>query len=147
MALMQSNLFVSNFVTESIVAYMFLEEEHFPDVTEALQLLPRCHLSLHHNDKESCYRGWCCRASTSDVARNHLHHPQSFSQVPINKQQLGELQGECLWWGSNPRQQSITLPLEQPVHNLEPGICSLIWKNCLYTCNMLLICLILHLTL
>ena len=25
-----------------------------------------------------------------------------FFQVPINKQQLGELQGDCRWWGSNP---------------------------------------------
>ena len=30
----------------------FFEEEHLPDVTEAFQLLPRQHLSLHHNAKD-----------------------------------------------------------------------------------------------
>ena len=55
--------------------------EHPPDATEAFQLLPRPHLSLHHNGKDRC-----CRANTSDVVinhTNHLHHPQVLSQVPI----------------------------------------------------------------
>ena len=69
--------------------------EHPPDVTEALQLLPRRHLTLHHNSKDSL--GYC-RPNTNDVVINHINHVRH-PQVPINKQKLGRLQGECRWRG------------------------------------------------
>ena len=100
------------------ICFFFFWGEHSPDATEAFQLLPRRHRSLHHNGKDSRYRDWCCRANTSDVVINHtnyLHHPQVLSQVPITKQQIGRLQGKCRWWGSNPRpsqRQPSTLPLD-----------------------------------
>ena len=60
--------------------------------------IPRCLKSFYRVD---------IRPYTSGVVRNHyqplhLHHPR-FPQVPINKQQLGGMQGEWPWWGSNPQ--------------------------------------------
>ena len=35
-----------------LILYFFFLGEHPPDATEAFQLLPRRHLSLHHNGKD-----------------------------------------------------------------------------------------------
>ena len=62
--------------------------------TKAFQLLPRRHLSLHHNGKGSLATETGA-VNTSDVVinhTNHLHHSQVLPLVSINKQQLGRLQ-------------------------------------------------------
>ena len=51
---------------------LFWGGEHLPDVIEIFQLLPRCHLSLHRNGKDSF--DWCCRVNTIDVIINHTNH-------------------------------------------------------------------------
>ena len=98
-------LLLRDFQVRLVYEYRFFEEKHLPDVTEALQLLPRQHLSLHHNGLESLATE-TGSVDTSDVVRNHAPSTTStnprFRQVPINKQQLGGLQGEYRCWGSNP---------------------------------------------
>ena len=92
----------------SVMSIFFLGK-HSPDATEAFQLLPRRHLSLHHNGKGSlATRNWCCRVSTSSVGyKPHQRHPSppGFTScwVSINEQQLSGLQGKCRCWGSNRR--------------------------------------------
>ena len=51
------NLYLRPFVHLRHYAYcvnaFFFFGEHFPDATEAFQLSPKRHLSLHHNGKDS----------------------------------------------------------------------------------------------
>ena len=112
--------------------YLFLKSffwggEHSPNVTGALaafiEMTSFCPYTIMA--KTVLSRDWCYRANTSDVVRNqHQPYPPlpGFSQVPINKQQPGELQGELSLVGLKPatvtamQWQSSSLPLDHALN-------------------------------